>query len=179
MNTPRVVLLALVSCFAACAQPDAGLLDADSIERAGIANLRAPSPTTYAAGQPTPQQFRVLAAAGVRHIVNLRPGTEQDWNEQALVESLGMQYHLIPVADGDDVTFANARALERVLDAAGGEPVLVHCKSGNRVGALAALAARERGEDLESAVADGRSWGLTRLEPLVRKRLSETSAANP
>jgi len=47
-------------------------------------------------------------------------------------------------------------------------PVLVHCMSGNRVGALFALRAFWlQGMSAVEALAVGRRYGLTKLEPLV------------
>jgi hypothetical protein len=50
---------------------------------------------------------------------------------------------------------------------------LLHCGSGNRVGALLALRESQDGADDESALEYGRSAGLTKLEPVVIKRLEE------
>ena len=52
-------------------------------------------------------------------------------------------------------------------------PLLVHCASSNRVGALRALTASAHGEALESAITTGKTWGLTGLEPAVRTKLSQ------
>jgi len=53
--------------------------------------------------------------------------------------------------------------------------VLVHCGSGNRVGALLALRASLDGADDEKALALGREGGLSSLEGVVRERLDENS----
>ena len=49
----------------------------------------------------------------------------------------------------------------------------MHCASGNRVGALMALRASQNGASAEEAMAAGKAAGLTRLEPVVAKRLEE------
>ena len=52
-------------------------------------------------------------------------------------------------------------------------PVLLHCGSGNRVGALLALAAfHVDGRPADAALQYGLDSGLTRLEPVVRDHLS-------
>ncbi|MDR5880476.1 hypothetical protein [Caballeronia sp. LZ032] len=52
-------------------------------------------------------------------------------------------------------------------------PVIVHCGSGNRVGALFALrAAWVKGVDVPKAIEIGRQHGLTKLEDDVRRILS-------
>jgi protein tyrosine phosphatase (PTP) superfamily phosphohydrolase (DUF442 family) len=51
------------------------------------------------------------------------------------------------------------------------EPVLVHCASANRVGALFALSTYRETGDFDKALEAGREAGLTRLEGTVRKVL--------
>ena len=122
----------------------------------------------------TRPQLAALAEAGVKHIVNLRPATELEWDEAAHVRSLGMQYHYIPVDGASGITPANATKLAETLEFIGDESVLVHCSSSNRVGALIALDAKlNRGEDIEDAIETGKQWGLTSLEPVVRKQLGD------
>jgi protein tyrosine phosphatase (PTP) superfamily phosphohydrolase (DUF442 family) len=83
-----------------------------------------------------------------------------------------MHYVPFPIAREGEISFASARKLDELLQQYPG-PVLVHCASGNRVGALLALRASLNGADDEQALALGREGGLTRLEGLVRKRLAE------
>ncbi len=174
--TGRATLVALcLALLAACSQEPT--IDNDLLAGADILNLRQPEASIMSSGQPTEEQFSVLADAGVRHIINLRPRDEQDWDEGALVRSLGMEYHSIPVAGGAGVTRDNAQALYDLLESVSGEPVVIHCASGNRVGALIALSAQQhQGMDADSALQEGERWGLTspRLTPVVRTRLTET-----
>src|SRR5699024_12708494 len=69
----------------------------------------------------------------------------------------------------------NARKLDTLLDEHAAMPTLVHCASGNRVGALMALrAAWVQGKSKEEALAIGRRWGLTKAEAAIDKRLSQS-----
>lgn len=145
-----------------------------SVTDLNISNLQHPSAHIFASGQPTEDAFPKLAKAGVQVVVNLRPHSEQDWNEQEKVESLGMSYINLPVAGAKGVTFENAKKLEGILQDLEGKTVLLHCSSGNRVGALSALNAYQKnGENIDAAIEVGQQWGLTRLEPLVREKLSQ------
>ena len=63
-----------------------------------------------------------------------------------------------------------ARELRSLLQDAKG-PVLVHCASGNRVGALIALSAADEGVPVEEALARGRAAGMTSTEARVRELL--------
>jgi len=128
-------------------------------------------PGLYAGGQPDESQLQALAAQGVTTVIDLR-GADEDrgYAEAARVQALGLRYVSLPIAGAADITPANARALQQVLDASDG-PVLLHCASGNRVGALLALQAHARGLDEEAAIAEGRSAGLGSLEPTVRAQI--------
>jgi uncharacterized protein (TIGR01244 family) len=106
-------------------------------------------------------------------VIDLRgPQEDRGLDEQEAVEALGMDYVSLPVTGADAINFDNARELDRLVDTYDG-PVLVHCGSGNRVGALLALRASLEGADTETAIQEGRKGGLTRLEELVRTRLEK------
>ena len=67
----------------------------------------------------------------------------------------------------------------RLWQALQGAPgkVLVHCSTGNRAGALMALAAHAQGLPAADALALGKAAGLTGLEPAVRGKLGLPAAA--
>ncbi len=134
-----------------------------------IKNLRQPSASHYAAGQPSPEQFQQLQQAGIQHIINFRPQQEQgDFDEAKLVNNLGMQYHNLPIASGKDFTPEAIEQFDRLLNSIGDEKVLLHCASSNRVGAMMALRANWlQGASSEQALTVGKSYGLTRLEAVI------------
>lgn len=142
-----------------------------------IKNFANPEPSLFTGGQPSQEALTALAEAGVKHVINLRPLQEQeqsqDWNEAELVQSLHMQYHSIPVAGAAGVTRENATALADLLKTLEGEQVFLHCASSNRVGALTALyEGAANGVNTDEAIAKGKSWGLSSLEPVVRAQLN-------
>jgi uncharacterized protein (TIGR01244 family) len=162
----------LLALFAAGVQAQS--LDVDLVNNAGIMNLKSPEAQVISAGQPSQEQFQALASAGVKHVINLRPASEMEFDERAVVESIGMMYHSIPISGAEDITHENAAALSEMLSALSGQPVLIHCASGNRVGALVAVSAADtQGMSVDAAVAEGQRWGLTRLESAVRATLSD------
>ncbi|MCW8092533.1 protein tyrosine phosphatase family protein [Alteromonas sp. ASW11-130] len=146
----------------------------NAILASDISNITNPVPQVYSSGQPNKEQLKLMKELGVKHIINLRPTAEQHWDEQAFVESMGMSYYNIPVEGAEDINLDNAGKLEMLLAKHSGESILVHCASGNRVGALVALNEGDEHKDIEAAIATGKQWGLTRLEPVVREKL-ETS----
>jgi len=162
-NSALIAISALLLCAQAIAS------DADTI--ASIKNLKTPAPNYFSGGQPATEQFDALAGAGVVHVINLRPASETPkFNESSLVADKGMIYHSLPVDGAAGLTLNNVKALDQLFKEAGDEKVFLHCASGNRVGALMALrSVLIYGEDKDAAIVKGKAWGLTRLEPEVRR----------
>jgi protein tyrosine phosphatase (PTP) superfamily phosphohydrolase (DUF442 family) len=164
-------IFTLLLILAACANLQR--LNIAAIQSADLNNLNVPESNALASGQPTQEQIKVLAEAGVKHVISLRRPEEIDWDEQAVVEANGMQFYSIPVAGLAGITKANATKLEDLLNSLGNEAVLVHCGSSNRVGALKTLASLDADDSasIEAAFTEGRRWGLTRLEEPLREKL--------
>lgn len=137
-----------------------------------------PTATLLTAGQPTPADFEALAKAGLKHVVNLRPSSEDaGFDEAALAAKLGLSYTVVAVAGPGDLTLAKARELDAAMNKTGHEPTLVHCASSNRVGALLALrAAWVQGQSTDQALAFGRAGGLTKMEAAVAQLLQNPPA---
>lgn len=124
-------------------------------------------------GQPDAEQLALFAEAGYVAVVDLRGESEnRGLDEVTVVESLGLDYVNLPISGADSISWENAAKLEEILSSFDG-PVLVHCGSGNRVGALLALGKSENGADDEDAITYGHAAGMTSLEPVVRSRLAE------
>lgn len=133
---------------------------------------RQPLPRVYSAGQPAAGDWTGIAAHGVTTVIDLRPDAERPGRDEAAeVRAAGLAYRQIPVASARDLTPEAARTLWQAIEAAPGK-ALVHCASGNRAGALLAIAAaREDGVALEQALELGREGGMTGTEPRVREVL--------
>ncbi|WP_052631412.1 prolyl oligopeptidase family serine peptidase [Pseudoxanthomonas suwonensis] len=147
-------------------------------------HLLDPAPRTFAepraglhtGGQPSAQDLARLQAQGVRTVIDLRtPGEDRGFDQAAEARRLGLAYVALPIAGKDDITAANATALQALLEQHG-DGVLLHCGSGNRVGALLALGAAQGGASHEEALALGRQAGLTSWEPVVVERLEAETA---
>jgi uncharacterized protein (TIGR01244 family) len=139
----------------------------------GLLNEKHPLPDVVTAGQPTVEQLAAAQAAGYKTIVNLRPAAEvPELDEAAEARKLGFEYVAIPVAGAADLTEEKARQLLALLNDEGKKPMLVHCGSSNRVGALVAVGrAKLEGKGADEALALGKEAGLTSLEPAVRQIL--------
>ncbi|MGI9219403.1 MAG: fused DSP-PTPase phosphatase/NAD kinase-like protein [Woeseiaceae bacterium] len=126
-----------------------------------------------AAGQPDADAFALVAEAGYAAVIDLRGEQEnRGLDEAAVLQELGLDYVELPLSSPDAISFENAAKLDEILSGYT-EPVLIHCGSSNRVGALLALRKSMHGASDDAAVEYGRDAGLTGLEPVVRSRLSE------
>ena len=159
----------LVSCASGPAAP--AYVDVAEISASGEVPE---APAIASAGQPDEAALRAFADAGYSAVIDLR-GPQEDRgldDEKATVEGLGMDYIALPITGRDALSFESASELDAILQGIDG-PVLVHCGSGNRVGALLALRHSSQGAGDEAALELGRNAGLTGLEGLVKERLAE------
>ena len=168
MKRFRLAMLMLLGFTQAMAAEDAALL-------AELHNPGHPEPHRIVSGALNASDLQRLHAAGLRHLINLRtPEETPDFDEAQVAHVLGIDYAGIPIKGPSTFTRDNAARLDDLLRRAGDEPTLIHCASGNRVGALIALrAAWIQGQPIEAAIAEGKRWGLTSLEPSVRSALEQ------
>lgn len=138
----------------------------------GLPNARRPAADIVSGGQPTPAQIAAAAEAGYRTILTTRAPMElMGYDERADVEAAGMTYLEVPVASGADLSPARVKEFSTAVEQAE-KPLLIHCGSGNRIGALFALkAAWLDGKSADEALEIGRTCGLTGLEPTIRQML--------
>ena len=124
------------------------------------------------AGQPDAEQVKQYAAEGYTTVIDLRTeGEDRGMDEPTVVEEAGMKYISLPVGRAD-ITFEKAAELDALLEGSEG-PVVLHCGSGNRVGALMALRASSKGASDEEALEVGKEYGLTGLTERVEGVLAE------
>jgi len=134
------------------------------------------TPSLLIGGQPSEADFHYLKSVGISKVINLRPTTEAiDFDQSQLMQELAMDYHLIVIADGRDLT---REAVQRLVDLLPSDECrcLFHCASGNRVGALLALKAYWfDGFDVDQAIQIGLDSGMTKLLPIVTQIIEETA----
>lgn len=144
-----------------------------AIEALEIRNARLPAPNLLTGGQLSEGQMSALREMGYGTFINLRPADESGtgWEEKYAAAE-GIEFVRIPVRGVPDVTRETAQRLADVMAAAGAEPVVVYCASGNRVGGLLALKAFYLdGKSAEDSLEFGKAAGVTRLEPKIREML--------
>ncbi len=146
---------------------------ADTKVLADLPQVRFPEAHRVVSGAIDAAHVERLREAGIRHVINLRPIAENpQFDEAGVVEKHALRYHYLPIEGAQALTRDNVLAFDRILREVGDEPALIHCSTGNRVGALIALReAWVRGRGTQEAIEEGRRWGLTRLEGTVRSAL--------
>ena len=144
-----------------------------------LPQVRFPEQHRVVSGAINEEHLNAIKAAGIQHVVSLRPQEENpSFDEPSAVAKRGLEFHAIPIKGPQSLTRENAKALDDALKAIGDESALLHCSSGNRVGAVMAL--REawfNGKSKEEAIEIGKHWGLTALEPAVRDVLSRSEVS--
>lgn len=105
-------------------------------------NISLKNPRSYqenfiTGGQPSMSDLKLLAKQGIKQVINLRAkGEFNEFDEKEIVESLGMTYVNLEIQGVEDLNHKNIKSFNKLLS---NHKTLVHCASGNRVGALFAL----------------------------------------
>jgi len=115
----------------------------------------------FLASQPTPEDFKLAKEGGIKKVINLREPSELDWDEAAVVKKLGMEYVNAPFRSPDGLTDEIFNTVRKHLNDREQHPVLLHCSSANRVGAIW-LAHRVLDHKLsyDEALAEAKTVGL-------------------
>jgi uncharacterized protein (TIGR01244 family) len=158
-----VVLSAVTGCTSSMPAPN---------ENTVMEEVLKPAPGIVTNGRLNPEDIIELQQAGIEHVIDLTPDAETpDFDEATVVEEAGIAYSNLPVRGALDLTFENVVAFDEMMRDSK-RSLLVHCASGNRVGAMAALrAAWIDGKSEDEAVMIGKAWGLKGLEAEVRERM--------
>jgi uncharacterized protein (TIGR01244 family) len=165
--TTLAVLFVAAAAFAA-GKPGGG-------ETFHIPNASFPEPGVMAAGQPTGEQVQLLAEEGYKTVLDLRaPEEPRGYDEPEAARQNGLAYVNVPVTPAIDQA-----TLDRFLGAMkkAERPVIVHCGTSNRVGALwYAWLVLEQGLPPAEALAKAKAAGLqspelaAKVEKLVAER---------
>ena len=116
------------------------------------------------ASQPAEGDFATLRQQGYRSVLNLRHEREMnqlDFDQAEAITSQGMHYYHVPVGGADELTDDVFDHVRQILNNPGNRPVLVHCASANRVGAVwLAHRVLDAGVAYEDALAEAEQVGL-------------------
>lgn len=165
MKTIALALAALA--LAGCASMSPSLT-----EMPALPQLAEPAKGVFTSGRLSDVDIENIQRSGIREVIDLTlDGETPDFDEATAARSRGLAYRNLPIKGSDGLSMENVLAFDALLRSSK-RPVLVHCASSNRVGAMAALkAAWVDGASTEEAIAIGKSWGLKGLEAEVKTRL--------
>jgi uncharacterized protein (TIGR01244 family) len=148
------MLVLLVALLLAGSEPPAAL------DQAAIPNYKLLRKGLAVGGKPSPDALRQLKTQGFKTVIDLRTEGEGLAEEKAILEEQGLRYVSVPMTAAT-LKLDDALAVKRVLDDESTGPVLLHCHSSNRVGAVIAVLAAHSGKPLDEALDEGRAAGLT------------------
>ncbi len=131
----------------------------DAVDPEKIPYYHVIRPGLAVGGQPSPEALTRLGEMGFKTIVNLRTRREGALEEEEALRALGLDYVWVPVRSST-LSLADVEAVEQVLSDPERAPVLLHCGSSDRVGAVWAVIQVRAGRTLEEAEAAGRAAGL-------------------
>lgn len=141
-----------------------------------IANYNRVSPYIANAGLLLKGGLEQAQRLGFKLIIDLRAADEKGVDEeQALAKKIGIKYNIIPVAtrapEWDQID-----EFIKLIHQPTNYPVLVHCVSSNRSGAMWAMYRAQMGVRPSIAIEEGRAAGLESREQAVRIQLSTSTA---
>lgn len=136
----------------------------------------------FLSSQPFPDDFRIAKCGGVQTVVNIRYEDELDWNEKEIVQSTGLEYHNVPFKDAETLTDEVFTQTRELLNQKDNHPLLLHCKSANRVGAIwLAHRVLDNGLSMADAEKEATTVGLKKPEyvEIARNYIFRTTSAKP
>jgi uncharacterized protein (TIGR01244 family) len=177
MNARGLVVVVALSvsalgCSGSSSSSDTGASVAPSTEAAKALPNATMVGSVLTGGQPSPAQYEALQKDGYTTVISLRTAEEDGAQGNAAeVEALGMTYVNIPIAGAEGLTRENVQRFSDALEQAAG-PVVAHCASGNRVGAMFGLKAHWiDGATPTEALAIAKNSGMTGLEETLKQIL--------
>lgn len=136
-----------------------------------ISNYNRATPEIGSAGILKEGGVAEAKTLGFKTILDLRTAEEGADAERVLAASVGIAYLNLAVANHAP-TPEQVATFGRIVEDSANLPILVHCSSANRVGAIWALYRASRGVPAMVAVEEGRTLGLKPgREKAVRERL--------
>lgn len=136
-----------------------------------ITNYSRAAPYVGIAGKLEVSGVAEAQQLGFKVIIDLRRPDEDGVSEEiAEAARLGITYHNIPLAK-DATAWDQVDSVAGLLANRSNYPVLVHCGSANRAGAVWALYRTRQGVPGLIAIEEGRAVGLTSREAQVRELL--------
>lgn len=136
-----------------------------------VTNYVRVAPYAATAGAITELGFEQINQSGFNLVVDLRIPDDLSFEQEGQIASqLNVRYVSLPFAENKRV-WRNVDRLALLLEDSSNYPVLIHCGSGNKAGAMWAFYRARQGVPGHLALKEGMEAGLTKAEPLVRELL--------
>ena len=136
-----------------------------------VGNYNRPAPFIGTGGQLAGGAMEELKAMGFTTVVSLLNPDEGLEAEREAAHEAGLNFFSLSVSSKAP-TAEQVEEFARIVSTTGNYPVLVHCASSNRVGAMWALYRHHMGVPVEIALEEAKAAGLkTSRVPAVRERL--------
>ena len=136
-----------------------------------VENYGRPAPYVASGGMITDEAMGYFAERGFRTVVSLLTPSEGTEAHREQAEAAGINYYNFGVTSDGPGT-EQVEGLREVLADPDNYPVMIHCASANRVGALWARYRIEMGVPVEVAFQEARAVGLNAgLEETLRGRM--------
>jgi uncharacterized protein (TIGR01244 family) len=167
MKKRIAIILCVVAAFSLSAL--AGQQEREKLDRieqslkGDVVNLVCVDERFATGGQPSDSACAKLAANGYRAVLNLRTEGEgvDIAREREMVEKAGMRYINIPVVTREPKP-ENAEDFIKAVKDPANHPLMIHCGSGNRVGAFMMIyRVVDQGWSEEKAMEEATRIGLT------------------
>jgi tyrosine-protein phosphatase SIW14 len=112
---------------------------AGDLSKIGIENFGRVNPAYYRGGEPADEEYALLAALGIKTVVDLR-SDDVDAGDKLLVERAGMTYSQIPMTTHAAPTPSIVKSFLQIVTDPASQPVYVHCVGGrHRTGVMTAV----------------------------------------
>lgn len=135
----------------------------EAVESPGIEKIHTVA-GVFLAGQPDESGFTAAKEGGIQTVIDLRHDEETDFDERKVVETLGLTYLHLPWNGPEELTDDMFDRTREMLKSAE-KPILLHCKSANRVGAVwLPFRVLDGGVDIDEAVEEAKTVGLKKAE---------------
>jgi len=142
---------------------------------------------TMLCGQPTAEGFAEAKRKGIKTVITLREKDELDWDEAAALAKLDLNFYQFGFRAPDSLTPAIIEKTITIMADPKRAPVMLHCASANRVGAIW-LAHRVLNDNIEvdAARKEARTVGLRTagyearvLDYIRKKKVLESKNPTP
>lgn len=115
----------------------------------------------YLAGQPAVEDIAAMRAKGVVRVISLRVPDEEPFNEASAIEAAGIDFTRIGFIGAGELTDEIFDQVRAALNDEQQRPVVLHCASANRVGAVwLAHRVLDDGLPLDQSIEEARTIGL-------------------